>query len=82
MGGWASFSVVVQVSGSIALSVRGDCSFMKKAQVAQAGGATALLVINNEEGCCPYYICDERRVYHLSILSFLLIWFPCNHLFF
>ncbi|PRQ38041.1 putative mannosyl-oligosaccharide 1,2-alpha-mannosidase [Rosa chinensis] len=38
-----------QLSGAIALSTRGDCDFSVKAQVAQAGGAKGLLVMNNEE---------------------------------
>ncbi|KAG6385102.1 hypothetical protein SASPL_153928 [Salvia splendens] len=38
------------VSGSIALTVRGDCIFTTKAKVAQAGEAAALIVINDEEG--------------------------------
>lgn len=40
----------MQLSNSIALSMRGDCDFTVKAQVAQSGGAAGLLVINNEEG--------------------------------
>ena len=44
------FSVILQVSGSIALTVRGDCIFTTKAKVAQAGEAAALIVINDEEG--------------------------------
>ncbi|KAK4387965.1 Signal peptide peptidase-like 3 [Sesamum angolense] len=36
--------------GSIALAVRGDCIFTTKAEVAQAGGAAGLVVINDEEG--------------------------------
>ncbi|RWR87172.1 PA domain-containing protein/Peptidase_A22B domain-containing protein [Cinnamomum micranthum f. kanehirae] len=37
-----------KLSNSIALSMRGDCDFTVKAQVAQSGGAAGLLVINNE----------------------------------
>ncbi|KAK4793966.1 hypothetical protein SAY86_011960 [Trapa natans] len=47
----------VKLSGSIALSMRGECDFTTKAETAQAGGAAALLVINNEEDlfemACP-----------------------------
>ncbi|KAL0366701.1 UNVERIFIED_CONTAM: Signal peptide peptidase-like 3 [Sesamum radiatum] len=39
-----------KLSGSIALAVRGDCIFTTKAEVAQAGGAAGLVVINDEEG--------------------------------
>ncbi|TYI06489.1 hypothetical protein ES332_A10G163300v1 [Gossypium tomentosum] len=38
-----------KLSGSTALSVRGDCDFVTKAKVAQSGGAQALLVINDKE---------------------------------
>ncbi|KAJ8755401.1 hypothetical protein K2173_019199 [Erythroxylum novogranatense] len=38
-----------KISGSMAVSARGDCSFTEKAEVAQSGGASALLVINDEE---------------------------------
>ncbi|XP_015581181.1 signal peptide peptidase-like 3 [Ricinus communis] len=38
-----------KLSGSIAMSIRGDCTFTAKAEVAQSGGAEALLVINDEE---------------------------------
>ena len=40
----------MQLSGYIALSERGDCDFTTKAEVAQAAGAAALLVINDKEG--------------------------------
>ncbi|KAJ7957336.1 Signal peptide peptidase-like [Quillaja saponaria] len=36
-------------SGSVVLSIRGDCDFLIKADIAQAGGAAALLVINDQE---------------------------------
>jgi hypothetical protein len=32
------------------LSLRGDCDFTTKAEVAQSGGAAALVVINDKEG--------------------------------
>ncbi|KAG8481271.1 hypothetical protein CXB51_026045 [Gossypium anomalum] len=38
-----------KLSGSAALSVRGDCDFVTKAKVAQSGGAQALLVVNDKE---------------------------------
>ncbi|KAJ8774335.1 hypothetical protein K2173_011584 [Erythroxylum novogranatense] len=38
-----------KISGSIVVSARGDCSFTEKAEVAQSGGASALLVINDKE---------------------------------
>ncbi|KAF2322258.1 hypothetical protein GH714_009605 [Hevea brasiliensis] len=39
-----------KLSGSIAVSIRGDCTYTTKAEVAQLGGAEALLVINDKEG--------------------------------
>ncbi|EPS62285.1 hypothetical protein M569_12504, partial [Genlisea aurea] len=39
-----------KLSGSIALSLRGDCEFKTKALIAQEGGAAALVVINTDEG--------------------------------
>ncbi|KAK9668553.1 hypothetical protein RND81_13G068300 [Saponaria officinalis] len=38
-----------QLNQSVALSVRGDCEYTIKAKVAQAGGAAALVLINQEE---------------------------------
>ncbi|GLT85088.1 hypothetical protein SLE2022_032900 [Rubroshorea leprosula] len=38
-----------KLSGSVALSERGGCTFTTKAEVAQLGGAKALLVINDKE---------------------------------
>ncbi|KAG8644273.1 signal peptide peptidase-like 5 isoform X2 [Manihot esculenta] len=38
-----------KLSGSIAVSIRGDCTYTAKAEVAQSGGAQALLVINDKE---------------------------------
>lgn len=43
--------VLFQLSGSIALAARGNCTFTQKAREAQGAGATALLVVNNKEGC-------------------------------
>jgi hypothetical protein len=42
--------LLFQLSGSIVLSVRGDCDFTTKAEVAQSEGAAALVVINDKEG--------------------------------
>ncbi|XP_010557058.1 PREDICTED: signal peptide peptidase-like 5 [Tarenaya hassleriana] len=39
-----------KVSGSIALCLRGDCPFTTKAEVAQSGGAAAMVLINDKEG--------------------------------
>ncbi|TMW97607.1 hypothetical protein EJD97_005235 [Solanum chilense] len=46
-----------KLSGSIALARRGECDFITKAMVAQAGGAGGVVLINNEGGtldiACP-----------------------------
>lgn len=38
-----------KLSGSVVLVLRGDCDFVTKANLAQAAGAAALMVINTEE---------------------------------
>ncbi|PKU76741.1 Signal peptide peptidase-like 2 [Dendrobium catenatum] len=48
-----------KLSNSIALAKRGDCTFTAKAIVAQAGGATGLLVINNDEDLYKM-VCSEN----------------------
>ena len=42
-----------QVGGSIALIDRGTCTFLQKAQAAQAAGATAVIIGNNTTGPPP-----------------------------
>ncbi|XWS13237.1 hypothetical protein CRYUN_Cryun36dG0020300 [Craigia yunnanensis] len=48
-----------KLSGSVALSTRGDCDFITKAKVAQSGGAAALLVINDKEELYKM-VCSEN----------------------
>ncbi|KAL0920935.1 hypothetical protein M5K25_007954 [Dendrobium thyrsiflorum] len=48
-----------KLSNSIALAKRGDCTFTAKAIFAQAGGATGLLVINNDEDLYKM-VCSEN----------------------
>ncbi|AAF29388.1 Contains similarity to a vacuolar sorting receptor homolog from Arabidopsis thaliana gb/U79959 [Arabidopsis thaliana] len=48
-----------KLSWSIALSVRGECAFTVKAQVAQAGGAAALVLINDKEEL-DEMVCGEK----------------------
>ncbi|XP_031255828.1 signal peptide peptidase-like 2 [Pistacia vera] len=48
-----------KLSGSVALSIRGDCSFTTKAEVAQSGGAAALVVINDKEDLYKM-VCSEN----------------------
>ncbi|KAJ4723033.1 Signal peptide peptidase-like [Melia azedarach] len=54
-----SCSASSKLSGSIALSVRGDCAFTTKAEVAQSAGAAALVVINDEEDLYKM-VCSEN----------------------
>ncbi|CAN4104613.1 unnamed protein product [Withania somnifera] len=46
-----------KLSGSIALALRGQCDFLRKATVAQAGGAAGIVLINDQidllEIACP-----------------------------
>lgn len=52
--------IVYQVSGFTALARRGDCDYLLKAKVAQAAGATGLVVVNDSEGAIlfklPYFV--------------------------
>ncbi|XP_026418595.1 signal peptide peptidase-like 2 isoform X1 [Papaver somniferum] len=47
------------LSNSIALSTRGDCAFTMKAEVAESGGASGLLVINDNEDLYKM-VCSEN----------------------
>ena len=42
-----------QVAGKIAIIDRGTCSFLSKAQAAQAAGAVAVIIVNNVPGAPP-----------------------------
>ncbi|TQD89338.1 hypothetical protein C1H46_025104 [Malus baccata] len=53
--------------GAIALSTRGDCDFSVKAEVAQSGGAKALLVLNNEEELAKMGCPDNSTSLNISI---------------
>ncbi|KAG2726198.1 hypothetical protein I3843_01G098500 [Carya illinoinensis] len=54
-------------SGFIVLSVRGDCDFTKKAEIAQSGGAAALVVINDEEDLYKMVCADNDTALNISI---------------
>ncbi|THG02731.1 hypothetical protein TEA_005422 [Camellia sinensis var. sinensis] len=58
--------IVLQLSGSIALSPRGDCDFMTKAEVAQSGGAAELLVIHDKEDLLEMS-CREKNIVNIKI---------------
>lgn len=61
-----------QLTGSIALAARGNCTFTKKAREAQGAGARALLVINDEEELYKM-VCSESGNYtDIKIPSVLL----------
>ena len=48
---WVCFLfLILQLVDSVALCIRGGCDFQLKATIAQSGGATGVLIINNEEG--------------------------------
>ncbi|KAG9143007.1 hypothetical protein Leryth_006265 [Lithospermum erythrorhizon] len=49
LNGCSSSSSSSKFSGSVVLVLRGDCDFVIKANLAQAEGAAALMVINTEE---------------------------------
>ncbi|GMP55260.1 hypothetical protein CsSME_00020122 [Camellia sinensis var. sinensis] len=55
-----------KLSGSIALSPRGDCDFMTKAEVAQSGGAAELLVIHDKEDLLEMS-CREKNIVNIKI---------------
>lgn len=42
--------LLLQLSNSIALAMRGNCDFIDKAKFAQSAGAEGLMVINDDEG--------------------------------
>ncbi|KAB1213403.1 Signal peptide peptidase-like 2 [Morella rubra] len=56
-----------QLFGSIALALRGDCDFTTKAEVAQSGGAAALVVINDKEDLYKMVCSDNGTAVNISI---------------
>ncbi|KAI3841505.1 hypothetical protein MKX03_031118, partial [Papaver bracteatum] len=52
-------SLTSNLSNSFALSTSGDCVFKKKAEAAESGGASGLLVINSNEELFKM-VCDEN----------------------
>ncbi|XP_011656474.1 signal peptide peptidase-like 5 isoform X2 [Cucumis sativus] len=56
-----------KLSGSIALSTRGECDFTIKAEIAQAGGAAALLVINDKEDLYKMVCSEKDTALNISI---------------
>ncbi|XP_039020721.1 signal peptide peptidase-like 3 isoform X2 [Hibiscus syriacus] len=56
-----------KLSGSVALSIRGDCDFVTKAKVAQSGGAAALLVINDNEELYKMVCSENETSLNISI---------------
>ncbi|KAJ1443297.1 Presenilin/signal peptide peptidase [Sesbania bispinosa] len=55
-----------KLTGSIALCVRGVCDFTTKAAFAQSGGATGMLVINDEEDLFEM-VCSNSTEANISI---------------
>lgn len=56
-----------KLSGSIFLCLRGDCDFTTKAEVAQSGGAAALVVINDKEDLYKMVCSDNDTAQNVSI---------------
>lgn len=71
--GWNYRLSVLQLVGSIALSVRGECDFTTKAEVVQSGGAVALLVVNDEEGDVELNYSTDGWISLFCSVYFLLI---------
>jgi signal peptide peptidase-like protein 2B len=42
--------LLLQLTNSIAIATRGECTFTAKAEAAQAAGAAGLIIINDSEG--------------------------------
>ncbi|KAK9146098.1 hypothetical protein Sjap_006001 [Stephania japonica] len=63
----SSVKVILSLSNAIALSVRGDCAFTEKAQVADSGGATGLLVINDNEDLYKMVCSDNDTSLNIKI---------------
>ncbi|RDX98716.1 Signal peptide peptidase-like 2 [Mucuna pruriens] len=55
-----------KLSGSVALCVRGGCDFAVKAEFAQSGGATGMLVINDSEDLFEM-VCSNTSETNISI---------------
>ncbi|MCL7051613.1 hypothetical protein MKW94_013458 [Papaver nudicaule] len=55
-------SSTYNLSNSIALSTRGDCAFTVKAEVAESGGASGLLVINDNEDLFKMVCSDNDSI--------------------
>ena len=55
-----------QLANSVVLATRGECAFTAKAKIAQAGGATGLLVINDNEGIKKEATCHVLSLFCLN----------------
>lgn len=65
-------NISAQLSDSVALVARGNCTFTQKAREAQGAGATGLLVLNDEEELYKM-VCSESGNYtDIEITSVLL----------
>lgn len=58
-----------KLSGSITICQRGDCDFSTKAEVAQSGGASGMLVIDNKGDGLPVMDCPKTKTLNISIPS-------------
>ena len=58
-----------EVNGKIALIDRGDCTFVLKATNAQAAGAIAVIIIDNEESSNPPGLGGESKGIQIPVIS-------------
>jgi hypothetical protein len=61
-----------QVSGNIALIDRGSCTFVSKAQAAQAAGAIAVIIANNVAGSQPITLGGTDPTMTIPVVSITL----------
>lgn len=65
-------NVSSQLTGHAALAVRGNCTFAQKARVVQSAGATALIVINDEQELYKMVCSDSGTYTDIQIPAVLL----------
>ncbi|KAF8016597.1 hypothetical protein BT93_H1961 [Corymbia citriodora subsp. variegata] len=56
-----------EIKGSLALSTRGDCDFITKAEIAQVEGAAGLLIINDDEELFEMVCPENGTAINISI---------------
>ena len=61
-----------QLSRYAALSKRGNCTFTTKAKISQAGGAVALIVMNDKEDLFKMVCSENDTFFDLKILFVMI----------